>query len=211
MRGADSFQEQLFTMKTLEDFVSVVHPLRPIRERVNRALVKLDGLFAQMYASDHRGGRPSIAPEKLLRAMVVQMLYSIRSERQLMEQVQYNLLYRWFIGLTMDDAVWVPTVFTKNRERLIAHDAVVALFNEILSLGTDKGYDAKEFVEKLQELNVAPHIAQNTTNRRSAVPDAVAQTAGYMASQQKRSSLSRAFAGRRMKSGRLTEDISAAC
>jgi len=290
--------------------------LRPIRERVNRALVKLDGLFAQMYASEHRGGRPSIAPEKLLRAMVVQMLYSIRSERQLMEQVQYNLLYRWFIGLTMDDGVWVPTVFSKNRERLIAHDAVVALFNEILAqaesegllsgehfsvdgtliqawashksfvrkdadddadgsdfkgqtrsndthesrtdadarlyrkgntaselrymghtlsdnrhglianarvtqadghaereaakemiaeavqaapadaqvtLGGDKGFDAKEFVETLQELNVAPHIAQNTTNRRSAVPDEVAQTAGYAASQQRRKLIEQGF------------------
>jgi len=108
MRGADSFQEQLFTMKTLEDSIPVAHPLRPIRARVNRALAKFDGLFAQMYASD----QPSIAPEKLLRAMMVQILYSLRSEHQLMEQVQYNLLYRWFIGLTMDDMVWVPTVFT---------------------------------------------------------------------------------------------------
>ena len=77
-------------------------------------------------------GRPSIAPEMLLRAMLLQAFYSIRSERQLMEQTQYNLLFRWFIGLSMDDSVWVPTVFTKNRERLIEHDAVVAFFNEVL-------------------------------------------------------------------------------
>ena len=95
---------------------------------VNEALVKMDGLFAGMYEADIKGGRPSIAPEKLLRAMLLQVFYSIRSERQLMEQVQYNLLYRWFIGLAMEDAVWVPTVFTKNRERLLAHDAVIELF-----------------------------------------------------------------------------------
>ena len=76
------------------------------------------------YAAEVKGGRPGIAPEKLLRAMLLQVLYSVRSERQLMEQVHYNLLFRWFIGLSMDDAVWVPTVFTKNRERLIEHDAV---------------------------------------------------------------------------------------
>ncbi|MCD9005682.1 transposase, partial [Luteimonas sp. XNQY3] len=110
MRGTDVFMEQLFTVKRLEDFVPADHPLRPVRAMVNEALVRLDGLFAQMYASDAKGGRPSIAPEKLLRSMLLQVFYSIRSERQLMEQVQYNLLYRWFIGLSMDDAVWVPTV-----------------------------------------------------------------------------------------------------
>jgi transposase len=81
-----------------------------------------------MYEADIKGGRPSIAPEKLLRAVLIQVLYSIRSERQLMEQVQYNLLFRWFIGLAMDDEVWVPTVFTKNRERLIKHDVVIEFF-----------------------------------------------------------------------------------
>jgi transposase len=84
---------------------------------VNEALVRLDGLFSGMYACSAKGGRPSIAPEKLLRAMLLQVFYRVRSERQLMEQVQYNLLYRRFIGLTMDDAVWVPIVFSKNRER----------------------------------------------------------------------------------------------
>ncbi|MBD8525886.1 transposase, partial [Pseudomarimonas arenosa] len=129
MRGADVFMEQLFTVRKLDDFVPKDHPLRPIRERVNRALARLDSLFQRMYAEDRRGGRPSIAPEKLLRAMLLQIFYSVRSERQLMEQTHYNLLFRWFIGLSMDDAVWVPTVFSKNRERLIEHDAVVALFN----------------------------------------------------------------------------------
>ena len=118
MRGADTFTESLFTMRHLEDFVPAEHPLRPIRQMVNEALVKMDALFAGMYEADIKGGRPSIAPEKLLRAMLLQVFYSVRSERQLMEQTQYNLLFRWFIGLAMDDAVWVPPVFTKNRERL---------------------------------------------------------------------------------------------
>jgi transposase len=86
-----------------------------------------------MYEADVKGGRPSIAPEKLLRAMLLQILFSVRSERQLMEQTQYNMLFRWFIGLSMDDPVWVPTVFTKNRERLIEHDAVVTFFNEVIN------------------------------------------------------------------------------
>jgi IS5 family transposase len=250
--------------------------------------------------------------------MLLQVFYSVRSERQLMEQIQYNLLYRWFIGLAMEDAVWVPTVFSKNRERLIEHDAVVALFNEVLAeadregwlsgehfsvdgtliqawaghksfvrkdrddegdgdgtdfrgdkrsnethesttdpdarlyrkgktaselsymghtlsdnrhglianarvtqadghaereaakvmiadakqaapentevtLGADKGYDAAEFIETLQELKVVPHVAQNTSGRRSAVPDDVAKTPGYAISQQKRKLIEQGF------------------
>lgn len=316
MRGTDAFQESLFTVRKLDDFVPAAHPLRPIREQVNRALKRLDGLFAKMYAEDVRGGRPSIPPEKLLRAMLLQVFYSVRSERQLMEQIQYNLLYRWFIGLAMDDAVWVPTVFSKNRERLIEHDAVIALFNEVLAeadsegwlsgehfsvdgtliqawaghksfvrkdgddagdgtdfrgdkrsnethesktdpdarlyrkgktaselrymghtlsdnrhglianarvtqadghaereaakvmiadakqaapenadvtLGADKGYDAAEFIEAMQELKVVPHVAQNTSGRRSAVPDDVAKTPGYAISQQKRKRIEQGF------------------
>ncbi|SFH05921.1 transposase, IS4 family [Duganella sp. CF458] len=134
MRGADTFTESLFTMRKLEDFIPAGHPLRAIRIMANTALEKMNGLFSEMYEADIKGGRPSIAPEKLLRAMLLQVLYSVRSERQLMEQVQYNLLYRWFVGLSMDDAVWVPTVFTKNRERLIKHDAVIEFFNEVLAI-----------------------------------------------------------------------------
>ena len=314
MRGTDVFIEQLFTLKKLDDFVPSDHPLRPIRERVNAALVRLNGLFEKIYESGWKGGRPSIAPEKLARAMLLQVFYSIRSERQLMEQVQYNLLFRWFIGLSMDDAVWVPTVFTKNRQRLIEHDVVVALFNEIvamaeaegwlsnehfsvdgtliqawaghksfvrkddqdgdgsnfrgqprsndthasrtdpdarlyrkgktaselrymghtladnrnglivnarasladghaereaakamihdacqanpganITLGADKGYDAAEFIEALQAMDVLPHVAQNTSNRRSAVPDAVVASAGYAISQTKRKLIEQGF------------------
>jgi transposase len=138
MRGADTFTESLFTMRKLEDFVPAKHPLRAIREMANTALVKLGPLLTGMYEAEVKGGRPSIAPEKLLRAMLLQVLYSVRSERQLMEQVQYNLLFRWFIGLSMDDAVWVPTVFTKNRERLIKHDAVIKFFNEVVAIAQQR-------------------------------------------------------------------------
>ena len=140
IRGADTFTESAFTLHRLQVFVPAGHPLRPIRQMVNEALVKMDALFAGMYEADVKGGRPSIAPEKLLRAMLLQMFYSIRSERQLMEQVRYNLLYRWFIGLAMEDAVWVPTVFSKNRERLLAHDAVIELFNHVLQSADQQGW-----------------------------------------------------------------------
>ena len=140
MRGSDTFTESLFTMRRLDDFVPPTHPLRPVREMVNVALKNIEPLLSGMYAADIKGGRPSIAPEKLLRAMLLQVFYSIRSERQLMEQTQYNLLFRWFIGLSMDDTVWVPTVFTKNRERLIEHDAVIGLFNEVLAIANENGW-----------------------------------------------------------------------
>ena len=94
MRGADTFTESLFTMRRLEDFIPAHHPLRPIRQMANVALAKMEGLLTRMYEADSKGGRPSIAPEKLLRAMLLQVLYSVRSERQLMEQVQYNMLFR---------------------------------------------------------------------------------------------------------------------
>lgn len=315
MRGADTFTESLFTMRRLDDFVPDNHPLRPIRVMVNQALKNIEPLLSGMYASDVKGGRPSIAPEKLLRAMLLQIFYSIRSERMLMEQTQYNLLYRWFIGLSMDDTVWVPTVFTKNRERLIEHDAVIELFNEVLAianqndwlsgehfsvdgtliqawaghksfrtkdgsdgdsndfkgqsrsndthasttdadarlyrkgntaselrfmghtlsdnrhgliasamvttadgyaerdaakvmiaeakqvadekaqitLGADKGYDAAEFIEALTQMQVLPHVAQNTSNRSSAVPDDIAASDGYAISQQKRKLIEQGF------------------
>lgn len=333
MRGADTFTESLFTMRKLEDFVPAKHPLREIRKTANAALEKLGPVLTAMYAADVLGGRPSIAPEKLLRAMLLQVLFSVRSERQLMEQVHYNLLFRWFIGLSMDDAVWVPTVFTKNRERLIEHDAVIKFFNEVVAiaqqrnllsgehfsvdgtliqawaghksfvpkvddkgggggdgnddggsggntssssdfkgqrrsndthesktdgdarlyrkgntaselrymghtlsdnrhgliasamvttadgfaereaakamindarqalgdderevtLGADKGYDAKEFIDACVAMNVTPHVAQNTSGRKSAVPDEIARTEGYAISQRKRKLIEQGF------------------
>ena len=121
MRGSDERSGSLFSFVDLEERVPKRHPLRKIRQIVNDALASLDAGFSKLYAS---AGRPSIAPEKLLRASLLQAFYSIRSERQLMEQLDYNLMFRWFVGLGVDDPVWVPTVFTKNRDRLL--DAEVA-------------------------------------------------------------------------------------
>jgi len=116
MRGTDDQQDAVFSYIGLEQRVPKDHPLRAIRSMADEALRELDTEFEQMYA---RRGRPSIAPEKLVRAQLLQVLYSVRSERQLMEQLDYNLLFRWFVGLNIDDPVWDVTVFTKNRERLI--------------------------------------------------------------------------------------------
>ncbi|MEQ6436620.1 IS5 family transposase [Comamonas sp. w2-DMI] len=139
MRGADSYNESLFTTVTLEKFVPATHPLRPIREWVNDALAKMNSKFSAMYAADVKGGRPSIAPEKLVRAMLLQVLYSVRSERQLVEQIQYNLLFRWFVGLSIEDTVWNHSVFSKNRDRLIEHDAVTDLFNATVEMADKRG------------------------------------------------------------------------
>src|ERR1700690_1270710 len=116
MRGSDTQQSAMFSYLSPEQRVPTGHPLRRVREITDRLLVDLADLFDQMYSTM---GRPSIAPEKLLRALLLQVLYTIRSERKLMEQLDYNMLYRWFVGLNMDDPIWVPTVFTKNRDRLI--------------------------------------------------------------------------------------------
>ena len=121
MRGSDERTGSLFSFVDLEERVPKRHPLRKIREIVNDALAALDGEFSSLYAAE---GRPSIAPERLLRASLLQAFYSVRSERQLMEQLDYNLLFRWFVGLGVDEPVWVPTVFSKNRDRLL--DAEVA-------------------------------------------------------------------------------------
>lgn len=319
MRGPDNFTESLFSVKKLDEFVPASHPLRLIRELVNDALVRMNPLFVQMYEPAHKGGRPSIAPEKLLRASLLQIFYSIRSERMLMEQMQYNLLFRWFVGLAMDDSVWVPTVYSKNRERMLEHDTVVALFNEIvdladargylsgehfsvdgtlikawaghksfrakdgsdadgdgsdfkgkkrsnethqsksdpdsrlyrkgntasnlsymghnlmdnrhglcvnvqttqatgtaeceaalvmikeshaahpdpskasITLGADKGFDTAALVQELQASGITPHIAQNTSNRKSAVPQEIATTEGYKISQTKRKLIEQGF------------------
>ena len=144
MRGADTFNESLFTLSHLEDFIPGDHSLRSIRAMVNEALVQMAPLFARMYAADFKGGRLSIAPEKLLRAMLLQVFYSVRSGRQLVEQTRCNLLFRWFIGLAMDDRVWVPTVFTKNRERLIEHDAIIELFPLIVGTAERAGWLSNE-------------------------------------------------------------------
>ncbi|MGH6628907.1 MAG: IS5 family transposase, partial [Burkholderiales bacterium] len=130
MRGDDLQQVVLFSYRSVEDRIPPDHPLRVIRQLVEPILRELSPRFAPLYS---QYGRPSIPPEQLLRALLLQVLFTIRSERQLMEQLDYNLLYRWFVGLTPDDPVWVPTVFTKNRERLLAGDIAEAFFQGVLA------------------------------------------------------------------------------
>jgi transposase len=310
MRGLDERTGRLFSYVDLEDRVPATHPLRVIRRIVNDVLGALDGEFAKIYADS---GRPSIPPERLLRALLLQAFYTIRSETQLMEQLHYNLLYRWFVGLGVDEPVWVPTVFTKNRERLleaeVAHKFLAELLNHKqvrgllsdehfsvdgtqvaawasmksfrakdgsdeppsggrngerdfqgerrsndthasttdpearlyrkgkgkeaklsyignaltenrhglvveaelgsatgtiereaaqtmivrhspgsrrLTLGADKAYDVREFVDDLRDLNVTPHITQNTSNRTSAIDARTTRHPGYAISQRQR-------------------------
>src|SRR5580658_7511237 len=116
MRGNDEQQGAVFSYVSAEQRIAGDHPLRTIRAMTDAALRELSSEFDRLYAA---GGRPSIAPEKLLRALLLQVLYGRRSERLLMEELEYNLLFRWFVGLEMDDRVWDVTVFTKNRERLV--------------------------------------------------------------------------------------------
>jgi transposase len=134
-------QESLFTLAKLEDFVPADHPLRAIRTLVNDALEHLNGLFNRMYADT---GRSSIAPEKLMRALLLQVFYSVRSERQICEQLRYNLLFRWFVGLAIDDPVWDHSVFSKNRDRLLDNDVVESFFAEIMKVAEAKGLVSKE-------------------------------------------------------------------
>ena len=316
MRGADRRTEGLFSYVSCESRVPACHPLRAILPVADAALTALTDEFQQLYALN---GRPSIAPEKLLRALLLQAFYSVRSERQLMEQLDYNLLFRWFVGLGVDDPVWDVTVFTKNRDRLLegaiaakflravlARPKVKALLSDEhfsvdgtliqawasmksfrpkdgsgeppdpgrngerdfhgeqrtnethasatdpeaklfrkgrgkeaklsfighalmenrhgllvdsrvseangtaerdvaetmlaavpgrhpLTVGGDKGFDTRGFIAALRELKVTPHVAQNTTNRRSAIDGRTTRHPGYVASQRIRKRIEEAF------------------
>ncbi len=129
MRGDDPKQGDMWSYLSPEARVPADHPLRPIREMTDRALAELSPLFDRLYA---KVGRPSIPPEQLLRALLLQLLYSIRSERLLMEELNYNLLYRWFVGLNADDRIWDVTVFTKNRERLLGGEVAARFFDAVI-------------------------------------------------------------------------------
>lgn len=317
MRGGDQQPDAMFSDVSMEDRIPQDHPLRAMRDLVDAALRDLSPRFTLLYA---KTGRPSIAPEKLLRAQLLQILYTIRSERLLMEQLDDNLLFRWFVGLSMDDAVWDATVFTKNRERLLAGDVARALLAQVvaeararhllssehfsvdgtlidawaslksfqrtdapagpppadpgnptidfhgarrrndtpasttdpaaklfrkgngqeaklchhghvlmenrhglavdgmvtppagtaereaavemlgrapqngrLTLGADKGYDTREFVDVLREMAVTPHVAQHTTNRASAIDDRTTRHRGYALSQRARMRIEEIF------------------
>ncbi len=135
MRGDDPRPTAMWSYLSPEARVPQDHPLRPLREMTDRALAALSPLFGRLYA---KTGRPSIPPEKLLRALVLQLLYSIRSERLLMEELDYNLLFRWFVGLSADDPVWDVSVFTKNRERLLAGAVAQAFFAAVLAQAKER-------------------------------------------------------------------------
>lgn len=130
MRGSDERSGSLFSYVDLEARVPQTHPLRQIRRIADEALAALDERFAAAYS---KRGRPSIAPERLLRALLLQAFYSVRSERQLMERLDYDLLFRWFVGLGVDDPVWDATSFTKNRDRLLDTDAASAFLAAIVA------------------------------------------------------------------------------
>lgn len=317
MRGSEQLQEPMFSYISAEKRVPKEHPLRPLRKMVDEVLAGMNGDFEQMYSST---GRPSIPPEQLLRALLIQVLYSVRSERMLMEQLDYNMLFRWFVGLSLDDEIWDVTVFTKNRDRLLEaevakrflaavveqaqgrrllsnehysvdgtlikawagqksfkkkdgpktpppddpgnptvnfrgeqrrnethqsttdpearlyhkggqetllsflghliienrnglvvsaelspatgtaeRDKAVEMMGPIsgtkrVTLGADKAYDTKEFVENLRDLKVTPHVAQNICRKRhSAIDKRTTRHAGYEVSQKKRKRIEEVF------------------
>ena len=141
MRGPDEKQDWMFSYISAEKRVPQDHPLRSVRTMVDTVLKELSPLFGSLYA---QVGRPSIAPEKLLRALLLQVLYTVRSERLLMEQLDYNLLFRWFVGLSMDDPIWDATVFSKNRDRLLEGDVAIAFFERALCHARAQGFLSNE-------------------------------------------------------------------
>ena len=141
MGGVDHQQSGMFSYISAEQRVPRDHPLRAIRVMVDAALKESSWRFDAVYANR---GRPSIAPEKLLRALLLQVLYTVRSERLLMEQLDYNFLFRWLVGLTIDDPVWDVTVFTKNRERLLVGDVAQGFFNTVLDQASARGLLSNE-------------------------------------------------------------------
>jgi len=161
MRGPDEKQGEVFSYIPLENRIPRDHPLRRIRPMVDRGLQEMWSHFEALYA---RRGRASIAPERLLRALLLQALYSIRSETQLMEQLDYNLLYRWFVGLNPDDKVWDVTVFTKNRERLMAGEVSQRLLEAVLRQAAEHDLLSEE------HFTVDGTLIQAWASRKSFVP-----------------------------------------
>jgi transposase len=141
MRGTDQQQSHVFSYISPEQRVRKDHPLRPIRAMVDQILKQLSQQFDQMYA---KVGRPSIPPEQLLRALLLQLLYSVRSERLLVEEIDYNILFRWFVGLNLDDAVWDATVFTKNRDRLLEAEVAKEFLARVVAHAQEQGWTSDE-------------------------------------------------------------------
>jgi transposase len=161
MRGNDEQEAAVFSYINAEDRIPADHPLRRIRAMVDGALEELWGHFEALYA---RRGRPSIAPEKLLRALLLQILYSIRSERQLMDQINFNLLYRWFVGLNPDDAIWDATVFSKNREQLLQGEVSQRLLVAVVEQARAQGLLSEE------HFTVDGTLIEAWASRKSFVP-----------------------------------------
>jgi transposase len=171
MRGADEQQSQIFSYLSPEARVRKDHPLRAIRAMVDEVLARLSPQLDAMYA---RVGRPSIAPEKLLRAQLLQMLYSIRSERLLMEEMDYNLLFRWFVGLNADDAVWDATVFTKNRDRLLEADVAKLFLAQVVEQARGLGLTSDEHFTvdgTLLEAWASVKTFQPKADKKTPLPD----------------------------------------
>jgi transposase len=174
MRGEDGKQAAIFSYITLERRVPVEHPLRGIRRMTDRALERMSGDLDRLYAAT---GRPSIAPERLLRALLLMVLYSVRSERQLMEQLDYNLLFRWFVGLEMDDEVWDVTVFTKNRERLMAGAVSQQLLAAVLAEAREKELLSAEHFSV--DGTLIPAWAASRSFQEKSDPPAAGQGTGH--------------------------------
>src|SRR6266852_7090126 len=171
MRGRDHQQSWMFSYISAERRVPADHPLRALRVMVDAALAQLGPAFDAIYA---RSGRPSIAPEKLLRALLVQVLYTVRSERMLMEQLDYNLLFRWFVGLSMDDPIWDATVFSKNRDRLLEGDVAYFFFTKVLEQATSRGLLSEEHVSvdgTLIEAGSGQNSVKKKSSAKASPPD----------------------------------------
>ena len=169
LRGHDEQQAGMFSYISPEKRVPQDHPLRRIRAMIDAALQEISPRFERLYSSV---GRPSIAPEKLLRALLLQAFYSVRSERLLMEQLNYNLLFRWFVGLNVDDEVWDVTVFTKNRERLLEGDIAKAFFDQVVAQAAKRGLLSDE------HFTVDGTLIEAWANRRSFQEKAPPPTKG---------------------------------
>jgi transposase len=162
MRGENQEQDHIFSYRSPAERVPMDHPLRTVKEMANRALKELSPEFDRMYAP---AGRPSIPPEKLIRALLLQVLYSIRSERMLIEQLDYNLLFRWFVGLSMDDEVWDHSTFSKNRERLLDADIIQKFFQQIREQARQKGLLSKSTSPLMGLLSRRGHLKRASSPR----------------------------------------------
>ncbi|WP_371323871.1 IS5 family transposase [Dechloromonas sp. ZY10] len=141
MRTADTTQHAMFSYRSLEERIPAGHPLRKLRVLVDGILASMNGTFAKLYSHT---GRPGIPAERLLRASLIQVLFSIRSERQLVQHIEYNLLYRWFVGLSMDEGIWAATTFTENRDRLFTEDIMREFFGKVVALAQWKRLTSHE-------------------------------------------------------------------